>query len=325
MNIWQKLPKPFFILAPMEDVTDTVFRQVILQAGRPNLMFSEFTNCDGLSSAGREGVAHRLKFSKIEKPIIAQIWGKTPEHYFEAAKLVSSLGFDGVDINMGCPEKNVIRQGCCSALIKNHDMARQIIQATKDGAGGKIPVSVKTRIGFDSIDTQNWLGFLLEQNLDAIGLHGRTVKEKSTVPCHYDEIHKAVLIRNQKNLSTIIYANGDIKTIIQGKELCQKYGYDGVMIGRGIFENPWLFTGKEQDQITIKDRVELLQFHLELWEKTWKNTKHYPKLKKYFKIYIQNFLGSKNLRSKLMETQNCSQAKKILQDFAIQEDTRLLK
>ncbi|NJS41075.1 tRNA-dihydrouridine synthase [Candidatus Gracilibacteria bacterium] len=159
MNIWQQLKKPFFILAPMEDVTDSVFRQVIIRAGRPDLMFTEFTNCDGLNSEGHDSVVHRLKYLPIEKPLIAQIWGKTPKNYYDSARIILNLGFDGVDINMGCPEKNVIKNGCCSALLKNQSLAQEIIQATREGAQGKIPVSVKTRIGFNTIDTESWFDF----------------------------------------------------------------------------------------------------------------------------------------------------------------------
>ncbi|NJK71019.1 MAG: tRNA-dihydrouridine synthase family protein [Thermales bacterium] len=273
----------------MEDVTDSVFRQVIIRAGRPDLMFTEFTNCDGLNSEGHDSVVHRLKYLPIEKPLIAQIWGKTPKNYYDSARIILNLGFDGVDINMGCPEKNVIKNGCCSALLKNQSLAQEIIQATREGAQGKIPVSVKTRIGFNTIDTESWFDFLLDQNLAAIGVHGRTVKEKSKVPCHWDEIAKVSIIRNQKKSPTIIYGNGDVSTLEEAQEKSLLYGLDGIMIGRGVFHNPWLFSGKSIESASINDRLELLLYHLQLWDTTWDNQKHYPKLKKYFKIYLQKF------------------------------------
>jgi len=209
---------------------------------------------------------------------------------------------------MGCPEKNVIKNGCCSALIKNHSLAKDIIQATQEGVQGQIPVSVKTRIGFDKIDTENWFDFLLDQNLAAIGVHGRTVKEKSKVPCHWDEIAKASFIRNQKKPSTIIYGNGDVTSLEEAQQKAQQYNLDGIMIGRGVFHNPWLFADKPLESITTQDRLELLLYHLKLWDKTWGQNKHYPKLKKYFKIYLQNFKGAKQLRADLMETSDINQS-----------------
>ena len=196
-NFWATLPKNFSVLAPMEDVTDTVFRQVIIRAGRPDVLFTEFCNVEGVQSVGQARVIHRLKYSEIERPIVAQVWGVTPEDYYKTAKLIVELGFDGMDINMGCPVKKVINLGACSALIKDHNKASQIIEACQKGLAGRIPLSVKTRIGFDKIDTDNWLKFLLTQNLQAITVHGRTVKEQSAVPNHYDQIARAVELRNQ--------------------------------------------------------------------------------------------------------------------------------
>ncbi len=198
MNFWKTLPKNFSVLAPMEDVTDTVFRQVIIQAGRPDVLFTEFCNVEGVQSVGQARVIHRLKYNaKIERPIVAQVWGKTPEDYYKTAKLILELGFDGMDINMGCPVKKVIALGACSALINDHQKASEIIQACQRALGGKIPLSVKTRIGFNTIDTENWLGFLLTQNLQAITVHGRTVKEQSSVPNHYNQIAQVVRMRDE--------------------------------------------------------------------------------------------------------------------------------
>ena len=208
MNFWQTLPKNFSVLAPMEDVTDTVFRQVIVQAGRPDVLFTEFCNVEGVQSVGQVKVIHRLKYdSDIERPIVAQVWGKTPEDYYKTAKLILELGFDGMDINMGCPVKKVIALGACSALINDHQKAAEIIQACQRALGSKIPLSVKTRIGFNTIDTENWLGFLLTQNLQAITVHGRTVKEQSNVPNHYDQIAQVVRMRDnykQKKIETLM-------------------------------------------------------------------------------------------------------------------------
>jgi tRNA-dihydrouridine synthase len=203
-NIWNNLPQNFTILAPMEDVTDTVFRRVILRAGAPDLFYTEFTNVEGLQSVyGRDKVIHRLKYSPNEKPIIAQVWGRTAQDYFKSAELITSLGFQGMDINMGCPVKKVIDQGCCSALINNHEKAAEIILASIRGLEGKIPLSIKTRIGMNKIDTENWFTFLLSFNLDAIIIHGRTVKEASKVPNHWEEIAKVVKIKNEIKIKRI--------------------------------------------------------------------------------------------------------------------------
>ncbi len=210
-NFWVKYTQsnqPFFILAPMEDVTDVVFRQVVKKAnqGRPQILFTEFTNCDGICSVGQSRVIHRLRYNPdTERPIVAQIWGKTPNNYRQTAKLCLELGFDGIDINMGCPEKSVIRQGSCSALINNQTLAQEIIQATQEGSEGRIPISVKTRIGFRKIQTEEWFNFLFEHNLQAITIHGRTVSG-SNDPANWEEITKVVSLkkaRQQKQLEAI--------------------------------------------------------------------------------------------------------------------------
>lgn len=319
MNIWQKLSKPIFMLAPMEDVTDTVFRQILLTTGRPALFFTEFTNVDGLESAGHDMVSKRLKFLPKEKPIIAQIWGMKPENYYKAAKELMEMGFDGIDINMGCPQADVVRHGACSALIKNHPLATEIIQATKEGSKDQIPVSVKTRIGYSVIQTDEWIGFLLSHNLSALTVHGRTAREMSKVPAHWNEIGKVVKIRDEMGLNTLIIGNGDVVSLAEAKEKSEKYGLDGIMIGRGIFHNPWLFNSKvDPSEKTLKERIQLLYDHVDLYNKIWGENKHYPTLKKYFKIYLSGFDGAAEIRSKFMETttpeEAMSLAKKYFQD-----------
>lgn len=335
-NFWQKLPENFTVLAPMEDVTDIVFREIINGCGRPDVFFTEFTNCSGVQSVGGGRVIHRLKYFETQRPIVAQVWGITPEDYFKTAKLIIELGFDGIDINMGCPVPNVIKQGACSALIKNPSLAKEIVMATREGLAGKIPLSIKTRIGFKTIDTENWIGFLLQEcRPEALTIHGRTVSELSKVTVHYDEIGKAVDL-NQKifaeqsshdpNYSkTVIIANGDILTLDQGRELASQYGFDGIMFGRAIFSNPYLFNPdiirdvegnlfnhKTQLPIIPQDRINLVLQHLDMWEKTWGDTKPYQILKKYFKIYISGFPGSSDLRQKLMDTKNIQEAREVL-------------
>ncbi|HEX8965456.1 MAG TPA: tRNA-dihydrouridine synthase [Patescibacteria group bacterium] len=314
-TIWNKLDKPIFILAPMEDVTDTVFRRIISTCGRPDLYFTEFTNVDGLASKGDKIVSQRILYTPKEKPLIAQIWGMKPENYFKAAQRLSDMGYNGIDINMGCPQRTVTRHGACSALIKNPSLAKEIIQATKEGANG-LPVSVKTRIGFNKIVLEEWIGFLLDQDLPALTIHGRTAAEMSKVPAHWDEIGKAVDIRNAKKVKTLIIGNGDIKSLQEAKEKAKQYNLDGIMVGRGIFENPWLFNSAVSiENITIQDRIALLKKHVDLYVQTWGENKNFQILKKYFKIYISNFDGAHELRTLLMATNNQKEVDKILQQY----------
>jgi len=322
---WSTLPKPFFVLAPMEGGTDTVFRQIVSSCGRPDAMFTEFTNVEGLLSKGREEVGKRLFFQESEQPLVAQIWGKKPESFLEVAKQLVGMGFSGIDINMGCPERTVVTNGCCSALIDNPTLASEIIKATQEGAGD-FPVSVKTRIGFKTIETERWIDFLLDHDLSALTVHFRTQKEMSLVPAHWEEAEKVVKLRNQKGKDTVLIGNGDVLSRKQGAELAQKYGLDGIMIGRGVFQNPYVFDESVDYAIQTKgQRIELLKKHIDLFEKTWKNThplsekgygKSFPPLKRYFKIYISGFDGASDLREKLMLTQTLEEAKEVLSNEA---------
>lgn len=304
MNFWKSLKKPIMILAPMEDVTDTVFRQIVNSVGRPDVLFTEFTSTDAMCSPGLKRVSDRLEFSSDERPIVAQIWGTNPDHFKKSAQIISKMGFDGIDINMGCPVRDVTKTGACSALIKTPLLAKAIIEATRKGAP-KLPISVKTRIGFNEIDTENWMKFLLDQDLSALTLHFRTAKEMSKVPAHWDEAEKAVAIRDALKVKTLIIGNGDVKSLQEAKEKALQYKLDGIMIGRGIFENVWIFNQDIKiEDITLKDRLELLQKHINLFEKTWGDTKHFALLKKFVKCYINGFPGASELRVNLMETKN---------------------
>lgn len=299
-NIWQKLPQPFFALAPMEDVTDTVFRQIIMSCGRPNIFFTEFMSVEGFTSKGRDQVAHRLQYNKKEKPLIAQIWGIKPEAFAIATKEISKMGFDGIDINMGCPQKKIVNTGGCAMLIKNPSLAKEIILAVKENTKD-VPISVKTRIGYEKIIIEDWIGFLLEQDLSALTVHGRIAVEMSLKPANWDEIKRAVELRNQISPKTIIIGNGDITSYDDGISKAQKYGVDGLMVGRGIFKNPYFFNSQINfDNISVKIKLELLKRHVELFIKTWGKEKNFEILKKYFKIYINGFDGAQDLRNKLM-------------------------
>lgn len=312
-NFWNDLKKPILIQAPMEDVTDTVFRQIITKCGKPDVFFTEFTNVEGLCSPGREKVGKRLKFTEAERPIVAQIWGNNPENYLETAKLIKDMGFDGIDINMGCPEKRVLKKGSCAALINNHPLASEIILATREGAGG-LPISVKTRIGIKNIQTEEWATFLLKLDLDALIIHGRTVAEMSDVPNHWDEIGKVVKLRDVMKVKTLIIGNGDVKDLSDVMEKYEKYKVNGVMIGRSIFNNLWFFNKKINPQkISYQEKLKLLVEHITLFDKTWGKSKNFSTMKKFYKIYISGIPNASNVREELMKFKNASDTLKFLQ------------
>lgn len=322
-NFWKKLERPFLVQAPMENVTDTVFRQIIARAHRPDVFFTEFTNTDGMISQDKSHVMHRLQYTQIERPIVAQIWGNNPDNYFKAAKLLEQIKFDGIDINMGCPIRDVVRKGQCAGLMQNPTLAKEIIAATKDGVRstiGRLPVSVKTRIGFNKIQTEEWISFLLEQNIDALTIHGRTVREQSKVPAHWDEIGKAVQIRNKMKKPTVIIGNGDVESWEQAQEKSQTYGVDGVMIGRGIFHNLFVFDKNVKRPFrrieaakTESEKIQMLIKHIKLFDKTWGKSKNFEIMKKFYKIYINDFKGAAELRLKLMDLHTAKDTIELLQ------------
>lgn len=291
----------------MDGVTDMVFRQIITQIGKPDVLFTEFTSCEGLMSAGRKRVEQNLLFKPNEQPVVAQIWGINPENFYKAAKYIKNSGFSGIDINMGCPQKVIIKNGSCSALIKNQTLAKKIIKATKEGAGS-LPVSVKTRIGFETENIEEWIGFLLQQKLAALTIHLHTVAELSKTPAHWELMIRILVIRNKYAPETVIIGNGEIASLNEVKEKYKKYGCDGFMVGRGIFANPWLFDGsKEKAGVSIEERLETFIRHINLYEKTWGNKKNYANLKKFCKAYINNFPGASKYKEKIMAAKSLEQ------------------
>lgn len=303
-NFWQQLPRPFTTLAPLDGVTDVVFRQMITKLGKPDVLFTEFTSCEGLQSSGRERVGQTLLFKPNEQPIVAQVWGTDPQSFYETAKHIKILGFAGVDINMGCPVHAIIRDGACSALIKNHQLTADIIQATKEGAVG-LPVSVKTRIGFETIAIAEWIGFLLQQDLAALTVHLRTAAEMSKAQAHWELMPEIMDLRKTYAPDTIVIGNGDITTIEEINKKYQQYGCEGLMIGREIFANPWLFNKtKDLQHISIVERFETFLEHIRLYETTWGESRNFANLKKFCKVYINQFPQAAKCREKIMETQS---------------------
>ncbi len=312
-NIWEDLPRPFFILAPMDDVTDTVFRQVIGRCAPPDLYFTEFVNADGLQSPGRKNLLKKLQFTDKEQPLIAQLWGKVPENYAKTARELVDMGFAGIDINMGCPVKAVLKNGCCCALIDNRELAAAIIAATQRGVAGKLPVSVKTRLGIREIDL-SWHEFLLNQNLDALIIHGRTARNMSDVPADWQTIAKIRELRDKIAPHTKIIGNGDVLTRAQGLALSAEHELDGVMVGRGVFQDPFVFAEQSPwPDYTKEQKVALYRRHVELFAATWKdNQRNINTLNKFCKIYISGFDGAKELREQLMQAKSAEALLKIL-------------
>ena len=300
MNIFQtiKQEKGFLaMLSPMEDVTDTVFRQILCKIGKPDVFFTEFMNVEGYCSVGKDRVDHRVRFSEIERPIVIQLWGNIPEDFAKTVKELKELNPDGFDINMGCAVRNVLSTGGGSALIKEPDLAKEIIKAVKQEAGC-IPVSVKTRLGYSIVDTENWIGLLLNQGLDMLTVHGRIAKDSYAIPSRWDEIQKVVKMRDEISPTTLIIGNGDITSSRQGEEYVKTYGTDGYMVGRGILNNPWLFSGRED--IPEEERFNILLEHAKLFNEVWGDTKNFSVIKKYIKAYISDFEGANELRQRLM-------------------------
>lgn len=313
-NFWAELPKPFFILAPMEDVTDVVFRHVVKEAGAPDVFFTEFANSDSFCHPeGKDSLRGRLTFTEDEQPIVGHIWGDNPTFFREMSIGLAQLGFNGVDINMGCPVPNVAGRGKGSGLILRPEVAAELIAAAK--AGG-LPVSVKTRIGYTEMaEMEAWITHLLKQDIANLSIHLRTRKEMSKVPAHWDIIPQIMALRDQIAPQTLITINGDIPDRQTGLELAEKYGVDGIMIGRGIFKNPFAFE-KEPREHTSEELLGLLRLQLDLQDQY---SEMIPRsivgLHRFFKIYVKGFSGASDLRVKLMQTKSTDEVRAILAAF----------
>ncbi|HEY4525665.1 MAG TPA: tRNA-dihydrouridine synthase [Candidatus Paceibacterota bacterium] len=326
-GFWKKLKKPIFVLAPMADVTDAAFRRIIAKyskyngkftrrspgGGGPDVFWTEFVSVDGLVSAGKDRLEHLLKYSPQEHPIVAQVFGFNPDNFERAARIIKSRGFDGIDINMGCPERKVLKQGAGAALTNTPKLAQKIIMATQKGAGS-LPVSVKIRIGDSEDVLSKWLPRILETRPAAVTIHFRTRKEMSSVPAHWESAPLAMELAGKyaKNgVRTLIIGNGDVKNLGEAKQKIKEYGLDGVMIGRGIFGNPWLFS-KRKKSVSREDKLKVLLEHAKLYERMFKGQKPFDIMKRHFKAYVNGFEGAKELRVKLMSAKNAKEVEKLL-------------
>lgn len=384
-GVWKSLTPPIRILAPMEDVTDHVFRNLIARLGGPDLYFTEFILADVVANLSAEQLAHRrpgrpaepaadgagerhrgaeidpgdggsprasgaadraadgvaarpggdggsprtrrrdrvpgrLRWGEADTPLIAQIWGTRPESYFKAAQNLSALGFDGVDINMGCPAHKIRKHGACSGLIANPSLAGELIAAAREGAG-QLPVSVKTRIGLDRPVTEQWCGFLLDQGIDALTVHGRTAEEMSEGVCRWEEIRKVVAMRDAGGYETVIVGNGDLRTPEEMTLRWEQTGVEGLMVGRGVFEDPYIFSGGGELQRfrsrSKNEKLLLLLGHLRAFRSSWEGERNYEIMKKFYKIYLVGFEESEEIRNLLNETHDFESAEEILHEYGV--------
>lgn len=320
-NFWERLPKPFFALAPMADVTDCVFRELVSkysrhgkEGGGPDVFWTEFVSADGLASAGRENLLIDLKFNPdIERPIVAQIFGAHLPQLEETARLIQELGFDGIDINMGCPDKSVEKQGAGACMIKNPETAISAIEALRRGAPN-LPISIKTRVGYNKVEIDTWIKTLLELNVDALTIHARTRAEMSLVPARWEHVKEVVEMRDRMGLQTKIIGNGDVKNIEEGIALAKETGCDGIMIGRGIFGTPWLFD-TQRKEITLEEKLNILVEHTNRYEEILGGVKSFNIMKKHYKAYVNGFDGAKELRTILMEAPDAKTVESIVRSF----------
>lgn len=304
MTFWEKLKKPFVVMAPMADVTDVAFRALVAKHGAPDVYWTEFVSADGLyhtnelSKLEHNPLMRDLAFGAEQRPIVAQLFSSKPGMMAYGAELVAKLGFDGVDINMGCPDRAIERQGCGAAMIKTPDKAVEVIDAAKKASG--LPVSVKTRVGYLRETLDEWLPRLLATNPSAITLHLRTRKEMSLVPANWELMHKAVEIRNRENPNVLLIGNGDVQSLAEANEKCAIYGCDGVMIGRGMFGNPWVFAGKTATDVPLTDKIAALIELAYAFEEI-SPSKNFSILKKHIKAFITGFSGAAEMRANCMD------------------------
>ena len=331
MNFWQKLSKPFFVLAPLADVTDPAFRRIIAKYSKqtvqpPNVaqkgglavMFTEFVSADGLALApeeGRKKLLADLAYTESERPIVAQFFTSRPENMEKAASLAYELGFDGVDINMGCPDKSIEKQKAGAAMIRNPELAKEVIAAAIAGAKG-LPVSVKTRIGYNKVELETWVPHLLSTGISALTIHARTRKEMSLVPAQWEQVKRTVELRNELNPNVLILGNGDAKGIEDAREKAKESGADGVMLGRAIFGNPWLFSniGHPMSDISVGEKLTVMVEHTKLFEELLPH-KNFAIMKKHYKAYVSGFDGAAELRGKLMESKDSSEVEEVVTHF----------
>jgi len=327
MTFWQELPKPLMVVAPMADVTDAAFRRMIAKysaherkdgtIGGPDVMWTEFVAADGLMRATPEGKKKLLAdlwFAEEERPIVAQLFSSNEEYMEKAAALAVELGFDGIDLNMGCPSNTIERQGCGAAMIKDPQKARAVIRAAKRGAGN-LPVSVKTRLGYNKNEIETWVPEILAEEPAVLTIHARTRKEMSKVPAQWEKVKRVVEIRNELGSNALIIGNGDVLSVADAHEKIAVSGADGSMLGRAIFGNPWLFhPEKDLSNVPLEERLRVMVEHTKLFEELL-HFKNFATMKKHYKAYVNGFEGAAQLRATLMEQNTAAEIEQVVHSF----------
>lgn len=315
--LWDASEKPLLLLAPLHEVTDAAFRETVAACGEPDIMFTEFTSVDGLSHpVARDRIIRRyLQRGEHEHKTAVQIWGNDPEKFREAAALSKELGFAGVDINTGCPDKAVVKQEKGGALLKDYARVIDLVAATIEGAGG-LPVSVKTRLGFDSDIADAWIPALAESGVSAITLHARTVKEGSRVPARWDRIKE--LAPGVRAAGVTFIGNGDVTSYADALARVADSGADGAMIGRAIFGNFWFFNPDiETANVPLAERLSVLSDLAERFEARYGGFRSISVLRKHVKGLVHGFSGASELREQLMQCTTAAEFRATADSFRI--------
>ncbi|GAB9467737.1 hypothetical protein Gpo141_00005073 [Globisporangium polare] len=326
MSFWTKLAKPIYCVAPMANVTDVAFRRIITDLAKPTVMWTEFVSCEALThdAASRKRMMTTLMYAEQERPVVAQLFGSKPEQFYESAMIVRDLGFDGIDINMGCPENNVNNQGSGAALILDPALAENIIRECKRGAGD-LPVTVKTRIGFHKIDYKDWVLRLLGTEPEVLTIHGRTRDEMSKVPAHWDVIGDVVTLAKSVGSPALILGNGDVKSLVEAQQKVDKYGVDGVMLGRALFGNPWLFQGHvDTSHIPVKERLDAIRKHTEYFQELLAEPGlvGFPRMKKFYGAYFKGIPNARHVRDKIAHVRTADEFYQVLDDCVAYLETQ---
>ena len=365
-NFWRRIYRPIIGLSPMDGVTDASFRYITAKHGGPDVTFTEFVNIQAAFHAAHTLIKD-LTYGEIERPVVAQIYGRSPEMFYRVSHIVCELGFDGLDVNMGCPAKKVAAAGCGAALIRAPELARSIIRAAargvKDWCDGQtlndievepelvekirianrlrtgiegplgrrpIPVSVKTRLGYDRIVVEDWISTLLEEHPAAISLHGRTLQQGYKGNADWDAIARAVEVG--KNSETLILGNGDLQDMAQVHRRVRETQVDGVLLGRSAQGNPWIFRAKHQVKralaenselfiasmpISLEERFRVILEHSGHFEQQ-ASGENFVGIRKHLTWYCRGFRGAAEMRSQMVRVKTAGEVHQCLKNFTAQ-------
>ena len=358
MSFWHTLPQPIIGLAPMDGVTDAAFRFIAARYGKPDVHYTEFTNVEEITR-GTASAWRQLRFVDSERPILAQIYGADPDKFYQAARVLCALGFDGVDINMGCPAQGVAGRGCGAALIKNPPLARAVIRAVQAGVRdwacghaletiglrpsvveqvqrlqgtttlpqrehrSALPVSVKTRLGYDTVVIEDWVATLLEERPEVIAIHGRTLEQKYRGQADWDAIRRAAKLGRET--STLVLGNGDLMTMAEVAQRIRETHVHGVLIGRGALGNPWIFRAKAWARqqaalaaaapppldVTVRDRFQVALEHARYFESLGDGVQ-FVAMRKHLGWYCRGFPGAADVRVAMFKTTNSADVARVL-------------